>query len=68
MFLWMNPRPPCRAKAIANLDSVTVSIAAETIGILSKMFCVNFVARFTSLGSTFDAWGTNKTSSNVRPS
>ena len=30
----MIPTPPCWASAIASADSVTVSIAAETMGIL----------------------------------
>ena len=34
----MIPRPPSCANAIANLDSVTVSIAAETIGIFKLIF------------------------------
>ena len=29
-FLWMTPRPPCCAIAMASRDSVTVSIAALT--------------------------------------
>ena len=34
---WTIPIPPSRASAIASRASVTVSIAAETIGILSVM-------------------------------
>jgi hypothetical protein len=35
------PSPPFRAIAIANFDSVTVSIEADTIGILTLIFLVN---------------------------
>ena len=36
-FLWMTPRPPFCAIAIARRDSVTVSIAAERIGMFSPI-------------------------------
>ena len=64
----MNPSPPCLANAIANLASVTVSIAADTIGMLSVIFLVSFVSNDTSLGNTCDDCGTSNTSSNVNPS
>ncbi len=32
MFLWMNPMPPSAAMAMAMYASVTVSMAAETMG------------------------------------
>ena len=35
MFLWMMPRPPSCAMAMARRASVTVSIAAETSGMFS---------------------------------
>ena len=35
MFLWITPKPPCKAIAIAIAPSVTVSIPALIIGILS---------------------------------
>ena len=49
-------------------DSVTVSIAAETIGIASGRLRVSRVAVETSLGRTCDSAGTSRTSSKVRPS
>ena len=54
--------------AIAILKSVTVSIAADTIGTCKVISLVNFEDMFTSLGSTPDLAGTRRTSSNVRPS
>ena len=66
MFLWMTPIPPARAMAMAISASVTVSIAAETNGMLSAMPRVNIVFTFTSLGCTVAWRGTNSTSSNVR--
>ena len=42
MFLCSTPIPPSLAMAIAILLSVTVSIAADTTGILIVMFFVNF--------------------------
>ena len=49
-FLWMMPMPPSCAIAIASLASVTVSIAADTSGMLSEMFRVRRVWREVSLG------------------
>ena len=60
--------PPSRASAIAGRASVTVSIAAETIGIWIVMPRVSRVAVDTSFGSTCDSAGTSRTSSNVSPS
>ena len=40
MFLWMIPKPPSRAMAIAVLDSVTVSIAADSSGMFSLILSV----------------------------
>jgi hypothetical protein len=54
--------------AIANLLSVTVSIAADTMGIFKRKFLVNWVDVFTSRGRTSEYLGTTSTSSNVRPS
>ena len=45
MFLCSTPMPPARAIAIAISDSVTVSIAAETSGMLSSIPRVNRDAR-----------------------
>ena len=50
IFLCSTPMPPSRAMAIAMLDSVTVSMAAETIGMLMRMLRVNWVVMSTSLG------------------
>ena len=52
MFLWITPIPPCCAIAIASLDSVTVSIAAETIGVFTIILRENLLFNCTSLGST----------------
>src|SRR5579859_1381803 len=60
--------PPSRANAIANLPSVTVSIAALTIGILRSIVRVKRVRVETSRGRTEEAAGTISTSSKVRPS
>ena len=64
----MIPMPPSRASAIASPASVTVSIAAETMGMLRRIFFVSCVAVPTFLGCTFDRPGTRRTSSNVSPS
>ena len=52
MFLWMIPRPPSTAIAIARGASVTVSIAALISGMLSLTRLLSRVSSFTSLGST----------------
>src|SRR5664280_1190695 len=68
MFLWITPIPPSLAIAIASSSSVTVSIAAETTGVLMRMFLENIELRSTSLGSTSEYKGTRSTSSKVSPS
>ena len=65
---WMIPSPPSRASAIARRDSVTVSMAEETIGISSAIVGVSRVAVATSFGRTADSAGTSSTSSKARPS
>ena len=60
--------PPSLARAMAIEDSETVSIAAETIGILSLIFFEKYVEISTSLGKISEYEGTTKTSSNARPS
>ena len=62
----MIPIPPSRAIAIAARCSVTVSIAAETIGIFKEILRVNLLSNETSLGKTSEYCGTKSTSSNVR--
>ena len=49
--------------SIAILLSVTVSIAADTIGTLSLMFLLNFDLRETSEGIILEYEGTRSTSS-----
>ena len=63
IFLCITPIPPSLAIAIAMLLSVTVSIAAETIGMLSEMFLEKREITETSLGRTSEYLGTNRTSS-----
>jgi hypothetical protein len=60
------PIPPASAKAIAILDSVTVSIAAEIRGIFKDIFFVSFVSVDASLGIKSLKRGSKSTSSNVR--
>ena len=48
----MMPMPPARARAMARRASVTVSIAAETIGMASSMRGVSRVRVRTSSGTT----------------
>jgi len=50
------------------LDSVTVSIAAETTGVFRIIFFENLETVLTSLGSISEYPGANSTSSYVRPS
>ena len=68
MFLWMIPIPPCLAMAIAILCSVTVSIEALIIGILSVTLLVSLVCKLIIFGVTSEYAGTNNTSSKVIPS
>src|SRR6266853_1130058 len=65
MFLWITPMPPSRAMAIAMSDSVTVSIAAETSGMLRGILRVNQDFTSTLRGCTVACRGTSNTSSNV---
>src|SRR5262245_18454439 len=60
--------PPSRARAIASSYSVTVSIAALTIGMLSGMRREKRVAVSTSRGWTSEYCGTSRTSSKVSAS
>src|SRR3989344_6609319 len=64
----MTPMPPSRAIPMANLDSVTVSIAADRSGTLSLISAASRVLRSTSLGRISAYWGTKRRSSNVSPS
>ena len=50
IFLWIKPIPPSWAIATAMAYSVTVSMAAETSGILSEIVLVSCVFVFVSLG------------------
>ena len=68
IFLWITPIPPSLEIAIAISSSVTESMAAETTGVLIRMFLVNMELRSTSLGSISEYEGTRRTSSNVKPS
>ena len=68
IFLWIEPMPPDWAIAIAIWDSVTVSIAAEIIGISKLTDLVNNVLVFTFFGKIEDDVGFNNTSSKVRES
>jgi hypothetical protein len=64
----MIPIPPSWAIQIAVLDSVTVSMAALTKGIFSRIPLVNWVLISTSFGNTEEKRGTRETSSKVRHS
>src|SRR5688572_20063695 len=64
-FLWITPRPPICAMAIARPDSVTVSIAALRIGTLSRMRRVSRVETSTWAGTTVECCGTSRMSSKV---
>ena len=68
IFLCKNPRPPSLASAMARLASVTVSMAAESMGILIVISFVSRVVISTSRGNTWLYAGISSTSSNVRPS
>ncbi len=67
-FLWMTPSPPSRAMLIAVRASVTVSMAAEMIGLAKGIVAVNSVRTSTSLGRTSLSAGTSNTSSKVSAS
>ncbi len=62
------PMPPFCAMQIAVRCSVTVSIAAEASGMESEISRVNCVETSVRAGTTSEAAGTRRTSSNVRPS
>ena len=70
-FLWIIPKPPIFANAIAIRCSVTVSIAAPTIGIFNSkgLKCseplVKIVFKFVSWGWTSEYLGKSVTSSKV---
>jgi len=64
----MIPTPPCCAMAMASRESVTVSIAAETSGIFSRMLRVSWVVTSTRPGTTSDRAGRSSTSSKVKAS
>mmetsp|Transcript_79936 Transcript_79936/g.193721 ORF Transcript_79936/g.193721 Transcript_79936/m.193721 type:complete len:298 (+) Transcript_79936:709-1602(+) len=48
MLVWMTPMPPCKAIPIAILDSVTVSMGLETMGVFSLMVLENWESKTTS--------------------
>jgi hypothetical protein len=64
----MTPMPPACAMAIAICDSVTVSIAEATIGMLSEIERVMRERISTSEGRTSDRPGLIRTSSKVSAS
>jgi hypothetical protein len=53
---------------MAMADSVTVSIAADTIGAFRVIFRVNRVVTLMEAGTTSEYAGINNTSSKVKPS
>src|ERR1700691_5733496 len=65
---WMMPMPPFCASAIARCDSVTVSMAELTTGMFKPILRVSQVRVSVWFGSTSLRAGSNKISSNVRPS
>ena len=68
MFLWMMPRPPACAMAMASRLSVTVSMAAESSGMPRRISLVTLVPTAVSVGSTVEAAGISVTSSKVSAS
>src|SRR5258708_2237948 len=62
------PIPPSRARAMARLASVTVSIAADSMGMFRVISLVSLLRMSTSRGKTCEKAGNNNTSSNVSPS
>ena len=66
MLRWMNPIPPSRAMQMAVWDSVTVSMAALTMGMFMMMLFVRLVLVSTSLGRIVDSAGTSSRSSKVK--
>lgn len=67
-FLWMIARPPSWASAMARRASLTVSMAADSSGILTRMLREIRVLRLTSRGRTLECAGTSSTSSKVSAS
>ena len=64
----MKPMPPWRAMAMARRESVTVSMAAATMGMFSAILRERHVRVSACAGSTEDFPGSSSTSSNVSPS
>src|SRR5271170_5347541 len=64
----MMPMPPSWAMVIARRASVTVSMAAETTGRLTRISRVSWLASDTSRGKTSEYAGTSNTSSKVSAS
>ena len=60
--------PPARAMAMAIRDSVTVSIAELTSGTRSRIRLVSWLDVSALAGTTSEAAGSSRTSSNVSPS
>ena len=60
--------PPSRARAIASVASVTVSIAEDNIGMFNVISLVSLLRMSASRGNTCEKAGNNNTSSNVSPS
>ena len=67
-FLWMTPRPPAWAMAIAMALSVTVSMAEAMIGMFSRISRVTRVSVLADVGRTAERAGRSSTSSKVRAS
>src|SRR4051794_15128630 len=65
-FLWTMPMPPSWARAMARRDSVTVSMAAERMGMFISIPRQTWVRSSTWFGWTSDRPGTSEMSSNVR--
>ncbi len=62
------PTPPWRAMAMAIRDSVTLSMAADSMGMFTRTLREMSDEVSTALGSTSDAPGSSSTSSYVSPS
>lgn len=67
MFLCMIPIPPSLDIAIARRASVTVSMAALTMGMFISRPFVSLVLVLVSLGNTSEYLGKTSTSSKVNP-
>src|SRR5690242_4905472 len=67
-FLCTNPSPPSCAMAMAVRASVTVSMAALTMGMRSRRFLVSWAPTSTCRGRTSLSAGRRRTSSKVRAS